>query len=244
MSERRRRQAGAVQARAVVFDLFNTLTAPVDDEAYRASVRSMGMAAGVDPAGFSRAWFDQWRERSDGTFATTAAVVRGVCEAIGARVDVAAVGRAVEAQVEFSRRALRPREDAVATLGRLRERGLRTALVSNCAPDVPELWPTTPYAELIDEPLFSCVERLVKPDANLYLRACTRLGVQPASCVYVGDGDDRELTGAAQAGMRAMLVRTPAWRAASFQSERASWPGEAIESLSHLPGLIASGEGA
>jgi len=82
MSERRRRQAGAVQARAVVFDLFNTLTAPVDDESYRASVRSMGMAAGVDPAGFNRTWFDQWRERSDGTFATTAAVVRGVCEAI------------------------------------------------------------------------------------------------------------------------------------------------------------------
>ena len=76
--------------------------------------------------------------------------------------------------------------------------GLRTALISNCSPDVPELWPTTPYVQLIDEPLFSCVERLVKPDSNLYLRAWTRLGVGPEDCVYVGDGGDHELTGAAR----------------------------------------------
>ena len=47
----------------------------------------------------------------------------------------------------------------------------------------------TPYAELIDEPLFSCVEGLVKPDPDLYLRACGRLGVKPRDCVYVGDQD-------------------------------------------------------
>ena len=230
--------------RAVVFDLFNTLTAPVDDVEFRASVRAMGLAAGVDPDALTRGWFDLWRERFDGTFGSTTADLRGVCEAIGGEVDDAGIRRAAELRVEFSRRTLRPRDDAVATLGCVRRMGLRTALLSNCSADVPDLWPTTPYAELIDEPLFSCVEGLVKPDFDLYLRACERLDVGPEDCVYVGDGGNYELTGAARTGMRAVLIRTPDVRAASYDSERSSWRGEAIETLSEIPGLIRAGREA
>ncbi len=227
--------------RAVVFDLFNTLTAPVDDGEFRASVRAMAAVARMDPDAFTRAWFDLWRERFDGTFGSTAADLRGVCEALEGQTDDAGIRRAVEIRVEFSRRTLRPREDAVATLRRLRRMGLRTALLSNCSADVPNLWPLSPYAELIDEPLFSCVEGLVKPDSHLYQRACERLGVRPAACIYVGDGGDHELTGAARAGMRAVLINTPEERAASYDSERSSWRGEAIDRLSEIPELIHLG---
>ena len=227
-----------------MFDLFNTLTAPVDDVKFRASVAEMGLAAGVDPDGFTRSWFDLRRERFDGTFATTEAGVRGVCKAMGSRVDAAAIERAVEAWVELSRRTLQPRKDAVGALRQLRASGVPTALISDCSAEVLDLWPTTPYAELIDEPLFSCVEGLVKPDTNLYLLACTRLGVRPATCVYVGDGGSHELTGAARAGMRAVLIKTPEKPAAFHNSEQADWRGEAIEALSELPRLIAKGEGA
>ena len=58
---------------AVVFDLFNTLTAPVDDGVFRASVRAVGDAAGVDPDGFTKGWFELGRKRFDGTFATSEA---------------------------------------------------------------------------------------------------------------------------------------------------------------------------
>ena len=225
-----------------MFDLFNTLTAPVDDVKFRASVTAMALAAGVDPDGFAKGWFDLWRERFDGTFGTTDSGVRGVCEAIGAKVSEASIGRAVEVRVEFSRRTLQPRADAVATLRRLRGMDLRTALISDCSADVPDLWPATPYAKWIDSPLFSCVEGLVKPDPNLFLRACQRLGVGPEACVYVGDGGNHELTGAEQTGMRSVLIRTPEDRAASYHSERRWWRGEAIEALSELPGLIAAGE--
>ena len=230
-----------VQAGAVVFDLFNTLTKPVDDGEFRSSIREMGLAAGVDPDGFTRGWFELWRERFDGTFATSEAGVRGVCEAMGAVADEAAIGRAEEVRIEFSRRILRPRADAVATLRRLRTLGLRTALISDCSADVPVVWPTTPYAELIEEPLFSCVEGLVKPDPELYLRACARLGVEPRGCVYVGDGGNHELTGAERVGMRAVLIRTQEKAASYDRSERGSWRGEAIEALSELPGLASPG---
>ena len=230
-----------MKVRAVVFDLFNTLTAPVDDVEFRASVRAMGLAAGVDPDGFTRSWFDLWRERFDGTHGTTAADVRGVCAAMGAQVDAAAVERAVEIRVEFSRRSLKPRADAVATLAQVRAVGFKTGLISDCSADLPELWPTTPYAELIDEPVFSCVEGLIKPDPGIFRRACERLGAAPENCTYVGDGSNQELTGASRTGMRAVLIRTPEKSAAVYHSERSSWQGEAIDTLSEVPALIRGG---
>ena len=230
-----------MKVRAVVFDLFNTLTAPVDDVEFRASVRAMGLAAGVDPGVFTRSWFDLWRERFDGTFGTTAADVRGVCAAIEARVDSAAVERAVEIRMEFSRRSLKPRADAVATLAQVRALGLRTALISDCSADLPDLWPTTPYAALIDEPVFSCVEGLIKPDPGIFRRACERLGATPEHCTYVGDGSNHELTGASRIGMRAVLIRTPEKSAAVYHSERTSWRGEVIDTLSEIPALLQSG---
>ena len=225
-------------AAAVVFDLFNTLTAPVDDLGFRSSLREMALAVDADPDAFTQGWFHLWRERFDGTFPTTKAGVRGVCEAIGARVSETAVRQAVQVRAAFSRQTLQPRRDAVATLERLRALGLQTALISNCSPDVPVLWPTPPFAQAIDKPLFSCVEGLIKPDPAIYLRVCARLGVDSRACVYVGDGGDHELTGAASVGMRAILIKTPDERAAAYDSERASWRGEAINALSELPGLM------
>jgi FMN phosphatase YigB (HAD superfamily) len=54
----------------------------------------------------------------------------------------------------------------------------------------------------------------------MYLRAVRRLGVQPATAVYIGDGADNELLGAEQAGLRA-------GRAAWFVDEapqEGTWP--------------------
>ena len=224
---------------AVVFDLFNTLTPPVDDAAFDACRIAMARAVGVDPDAFSHAWSAAWRERYDGTFPTVQACVRGVCEALGVRADAAAIDQASRIRVECTRRALRPRPDALATLAHLRALGLQTALVSNCIPEVPLLWPTTAYAEAIDEPLFSCAEGLTKPDPAIYRRASERLAVDPRDCLYVGDGAQGELTGAQRVGMRVILITTPGRPAPEF-SEQDSWRGESIDALGELPGLIAA----
>ena len=230
-----------MRVRAVVFDLFNTLTVPVDDEEFRAAAKAMAVAAGVDPDGFVQCWFALWRQRLKGTFATSEACLRGACEAMGASVDEAAIARAVEVRMEFSRVTLQPRADAVASLARLRELGLKTALISNCTAAVPELWPTTPFAEAIDVPLFSCLEGLIKPDPEIYLLASERLAMAPRDCLFVGDGGSHELSGAEQLGMRAVLIKTP--KHVATDSERDTWPGQAIQALSELPGLIAGDDG-
>ena len=179
MADRYPEPGGEAPPAAVVFDLFNTLTAPVDDSEFRSSLMEMALAVGADPDAFTQGWLDLWRERFSGVFPTVEASVRGVCDAIGLRVSETTISGAVRLCSEFSRRTLRPRPEALPTLARLRSLGLGTALISDCSPDVPVLWPTTPFAQAIDHPLFSCVEGLTKPDPSIYLRACQRLGVDP-----------------------------------------------------------------
>ena len=86
--------SGGAPVAAVVFDLFNTLTAPVDDVIFITSLRDMAHAVEADPDAFTQGWFHEWRERFDGTYPTPQASVRAICEAIGSRVDEAALRRA------------------------------------------------------------------------------------------------------------------------------------------------------
>jgi HAD superfamily hydrolase (TIGR01509 family) len=97
------------------------------------------------------------------------------------------------------------RPEILRGLDRLRELGLPLGLVSNAGLDEIVAWPESPLASAIAVPLFSCHERLMKPDPAIYRRAAERLGVPPGECLFVGDGGSHEHDGARSAGMRTAL---------------------------------------
>ena len=107
------------------------------------------------------------------------------------------------------KRGFVPRNGAVEVLSEIKNRGYKTGLITDCTAETPAIWPGTPFAQMIDVPLFSCVEGTRKPDPQLYRSACRRLNVQPSDCLYVGDGGSRELTGASRAGMHPVLINSP-----------------------------------
>jgi len=139
-------------------------------------------------------------------------------------------------RVEYTRRELAPRPDAVATLTRLKEAGLKLGLISDCSSEVPLLWDETPFARLIQVPIFSATARLKKPDPRIYLLACERLGVSPEDCLYVGDGDSRELTGAAGVGMSPVLIKAPQHNAPKIDPDM--WAGPPVSSLSEVLPIV------
>jgi HAD superfamily hydrolase (TIGR01509 family) len=55
--------------------------------------------------------------------------------------------------------------------------------------------------ERFDLILSSGAEGVLKPDARIYLRACTRLGVESRQCLFMDDSEENIL-GASQAGMQ------------------------------------------
>ena len=79
----------------------------------------------------------------------------------------------------------------------------------------------------------------MKPDPPIYAETCRRLSVEPADCLYVGDGSDRELTGALEVGMTPVLLRVSLGD--TYDSSRPDveqWRGLAVSSLSDVPGLL------
>ena len=94
----------------------------------------------------------------------------------------------------------------LAGLARLAALGLPLALVSNAGLDEVEAWPDSALAPFFTAALFSCHEKVMKPDPAIYLRAAARLGVEPSRCLFVGDGGSGEHEGARNAGMRTVLL--------------------------------------
>jgi len=185
----------------------------------------------------------QWREitgrRTLGEFQTVEASIEHVCGALGVAVNAQQMAKAVEFRLEYTRRALVPKPDAVATLKQLRNEGFKIGLLSNCSIEIPILWPQTEFADLIESPIFSSRERLKKPDPRIYQIACERLGVAPRDCLYIGDGENHELKAAADFGMSPVLIRPASHEPhGDLRQEAREWQGPTISALAEVLVLI------
>jgi putative hydrolase of the HAD superfamily len=83
--------------------------------------------------------------------------------------------------------------------------------------------------------ILSCDVGMKKPDSGIYLLACERLGVEPGECLFIGDGDSRELTGATNVGMTAVLIRAPD---DTESGDREDWRGTKISSIAEVFDLL------
>ena len=210
---------------AVVFDLWETLV-PFDDSKWLQALEELAGEADVDPLAYAAAWADDRNARDKGEFEESA---RRIYRSLGLELDDELLATISKRRRAAFAAIFVPREGAVPTLEQLRARGLRTGLITNCSSETPALWEASPLAPLVDACVFSCREGARKPERRLYETAAQRLGVRPEACVYVGDGNDDELAGAARVGMRPVLLRT--------QSER-DWDREAIDSLPEVVELV------
>jgi putative hydrolase of the HAD superfamily len=227
-----------VAIRAVVFDFFGTLTPAITLATRRGHMDVMAAGLGVDGAALHAEFRRTFPDRIRGTLGDLAATVRTVAADLGVQVTDAQVDAAVEARLEGQRSTYTFRDDAVPTLQAVQARGLRIGLVSDCSIELPMVWSELAVAAYVEGTVFSCVEHLVKPDRRLFERIAERLGVDPASCLYVGDGGGHELPGAAAAGMRAVLLDAPDRHLDDAVGRQDDWDGERIATLGDVIGLL------
>jgi len=227
-----------MKVQVVIFDLFGTL---VDD--FASSVGQMhaelAAALAVPYEAFMQLWRQTAEMRTIGAFQTVEASIEHVCGVMGVQVEAEQMMKAVAIRLQHTRRALEPRPDAVATLARLKDQDYKVGLLSNCSVEIPILWQETAFANLVATPIFSCRERLKKPDPRIYHLACERLGVMPEHCVYVADGENHELAAAASVGLHAVLLRTSSQESESrLHQEAREWQGATIAGLAEVLQLI------
>ena len=149
---------------------------------------------------------DTAKRRVIGGFPSLIANLEYICGELKVPVTKRQLDLARWIRYDFVALALAPRPYAIETLSRLKTDGLKIGLVSNCSVEPPVIWPRTLFAPFFDVTVFSSVAGLQKPDPKIYLLAIEELGVTPQDCLYIGDGDDNELTGAAVVGMHPVLI--------------------------------------
>jgi len=111
--------------------------------------------------------------------------------------------------------------------------------VSNCAPDIPRMWSESVLAKYFDYCAFSCQVGAVKPAPEIYRAALDALGLLPDQALYVGDGSDEELSGAARCGMQPVLIAIDLSNTYDAQRKDVdAWSGPVIRALSELPVLV------
>src|SRR6185295_13601228 len=92
------------------------------------------------------------------------------------------------------------------SLDRLRDAGIRTALVSDAGADDVESWEDSPLKTRFDCTVFSYRLGIRKPDARIFKHALENIGVSSSDAIFVGDGGSDEHRGARAVGMKAVLV--------------------------------------
>jgi HAD superfamily hydrolase (TIGR01509 family) len=85
-----------------------------------------------------------------------------------------------------------PYPDTADVLKGLHRQGIKTAVVSNIAFDVRPAFVTLGVADYVDEFVLSYEVGAVKPDAAIFETALSRLGVQAADALMVGDSDEAD----------------------------------------------------
>jgi putative hydrolase of the HAD superfamily len=221
-----------VTPRAVVFDLWETLVDWPHQESIVLRQRwSERLGIGVER--LDELWYAPaaYRQRESGPLAP---ILHAICEETGSRADVAEL---IDWRVEMTRRHLVPRQGALETIAELRRRGLKVGLISNCTEDVVLAWEHTKLFGLFDAAVFSSQAGWVKPEPEIYELVCEVLEVAASECVFVGDGANDELGGAARMGMTPVLIHR-AGEAPPWDGLR-DWQGLRVTSIPEVLELVA-----
>lgn len=220
---------------AVVFDFFGTLTPATPVETWRDYAARTAEPLGVPGQRWFQALGESTPERFIGALGSAEQTYATLAERCGVTPAPEALAEAVAIRRATQRTLFETRPETLPLLASLRARGLRIAVVSDCTIELAEAWSSLPVSEAVDFTVFSCVVGLRKPDPGLFRRAAEGLGVEPARCLYVGDGGGQELFGSSAFGMTAVHLDVDEPGA---DGARRGWSGLRITALADVECLV------
>ncbi len=208
-----------MQTWAVLFDVFGTLIDLPEASPYADLLAPLGLPGA------------RVRELMDGFLTeplpTLAEAVRSVVDGqAGVSIRPETLARA-EASLSAQLRGCRLVDGALEVMQELAARGLQLGLVSNMAGPYVEPIRSLGLARLVQAEIYSFNVGWLKPDPRIFHLALTRLGVEPAETIMVGDNPLDDVEGARSAGIGAILIDPAA------PSGRGT-----IRSLRELPGPL------
>jgi haloacid dehalogenase superfamily, subfamily IA, variant 3 with third motif having DD or ED len=151
--------------------------------------------------------FEQTRPaRGVGEFDGVDGDMAAVLQAAGVAYDTTLVGELVELERAHLENGVRLYDDVLPALASLRERGVKTALVSNCSHSTRPVVERLGLETAFDRVVLSFEVRAMKPDPAIYKATLEQLGgVAPERAVFVDD-QPSYCDGATAIGIDARLI--------------------------------------
>ena len=225
--------------KAVIFDLFGTIIDNFSRAEYYSVLEEMAAILNAPYDKFHRIWLDSFPERVTGVHATQKESIEYICHELNVKATETQKKHAFQVRLEYTKRSVRPRPEALEVLAQLKKEGYKIGLISDCSGEIPMVWGNTPFVPFFNVTVFSCVAGVKKPDPRIYRMATDQLKVNPRDCLYIGDGSSQELTGAKQAGMTPVLIRDPNDSPDAHYIDREDdWAGLKITSLKEVLTLV------
>ena len=169
--------------RAILLDLYDTLV-DGDWHGWRAQLSTL---TGLDEDTLSMAYHVTREERNTGAYPTADDSMRGLLTAAGLAAPTDALIRTVVEAEEAFGGSVRLYDDSLPTVAALRERGIRTALVSNCSHATRPIVEQLGLPELFDAVVLSFELGVRKPQPGIYEAALRAIEADPADAVFVDD---------------------------------------------------------
>jgi putative hydrolase of the HAD superfamily len=211
---------------AALIDLFDTL---VWSE-WRGLRGQLADAMGVEDDELRHAYEVTYTSRQIGANGSAEGDIAVLVEECGLEPEPALVRRLVDLVSEHLDGHVHLYGDALPSLRALRERGVRTAVVSNCDHFAIPLVEALGLKDEVDALVLSCQVGSHKPDAAIYLSALDALGARPEQAVFVDD-QPPYLDGAAALGIDTRYIRRPNH---PRESHHDPGPHRVIETLASL----------
>jgi HAD superfamily hydrolase (TIGR01509 family) len=130
---------------------------------------------------------------------------RRIIASCGAQAPEELIAEMVRRDQELLLANARLFDDVIPFLTRLRDRGIKIAIVSNCTENTRAMLVATGVDKLTDELVLSCEVRSAKPSPGIYRHALSRLGVPAEAAVFVDD-QARFCAGSVAVGVRAAQI--------------------------------------
>jgi len=190
---------------AVLFDLYDTL-AYIDIKDYQHFKAQMATEAGLPAEQFVSRWKHYTKPAARGEVLTTEERVARVLRDLQIEPSRHIIHKLSELEIKLQERHVHLFADTRDVLSHLKDKGVKLGLVTNTSLATGTVPDILSIRDFFDVVVFSYAVGVLKPEAGIYLAACERLGIAPTTCLFVGDGNDRELDGARDVGMRTVMV--------------------------------------
>jgi HAD superfamily hydrolase (TIGR01549 family) len=222
--------------KGVLFDLMDTL-AKLEKGIYQKTQERFANLMGVSTDRFQLAWTHSREDASTGIFESTEDRLGAVIRELGANVSETDLARMAEEMEMMWQNHVRLFRESKPLLKELRTRGIKSAIVSNGPVAMNSLRESLGLNQYVDAFVLSCQVVAKKPDRAIYEEALKRLKLDAAQCIFVGDGNDRELDGARDVGLFTVKIDVERPPYGNLKNESIDWDIE-VKNLGQLRALF------